>query len=95
MKQEEFDRALGEKRDTAEYRAAYAAAQLAIELGAQVREARLHRGWTQTELARRAGMRPHAVSRLEAGDVVPTLMTLERVAAALEARLSVTVEDAA
>ncbi|NKY84269.1 helix-turn-helix domain-containing protein [Nocardia veterana] len=87
--QKDFDAVLAAKRATPEYRAAYRAAQLAHTLGVQIRAAREARGWSQTELAARAGLRQHAVSRLEAGDVVPTLTTLERIAEALEAELSV------
>lgn len=87
--QKDFDASLADKRATPEYRAAYRAAQLAHKLGAQIRAAREARGWSQTELATRAGLRQHAVSRLEAGDVVPTLTTLERIADALEAELLV------
>jgi HTH-type transcriptional regulator / antitoxin HipB len=87
--QDDFDAALAAKRATPEYRAAYRAAQLAHELGRQIRRAREAHGWSQTELAGRAGLRQHAVSRLEAGDVVPTLTTLERIAEALGTGLSV------
>ncbi|MFE7743402.1 multiprotein-bridging factor 1 family protein [Nocardia sp. NPDC057455] len=87
--QKEFDRRSAEVRATPEYQAAYRAAQLAYELGKKVREAREQRGWTQTELARRAGMKQHAISRFEAGDSVPTLQTLDRIAAALEVHLNI------
>lgn len=87
--QKEFDRRSAEVRATPEYQAAYRAAQIAYELGKKVREAREERGWTQTELAHRAGMKPHAISRFEAGDVVPTLATLDRIAAALDAHLTI------
>lgn len=87
--QKDFDTTLAAKRATPEYQAAMKAYALAHELGRQVRAARETRGWTQTELARRSGLKPHAISRLEAGDVVPTLTTLERVAAALDAELLV------
>jgi ribosome-binding protein aMBF1 (putative translation factor) len=88
-RQEDFDATLAAKRVTPEYRAAYRAVQLAHELGGQIRRAREVHGWSQTELADRAGLRQHAVSRLEAGDVVPTLTTLERIAEALGTGLSV------
>lgn len=88
--QDDFDATLATKRATTEYKAAYRTAQLAHELGRQIRETREARGWSQTELAHRAGLRQHAVSRLESGDVVPTLTTLERIAEALGIGLSVT-----
>jgi HTH-type transcriptional regulator / antitoxin HipB len=68
---------------------AYDAARLAFELGAQTRAQREQRGWSQTELAKRAGMTQSAMARFEAGGTVPTLPVLERIAAALEMRLSV------
>lgn len=87
--QQEFDRRSEEVRATPEYQAAYRAARIAYELGKKVREAREARGWTQAELAERAGMKQHAISRFEAGDVVPTLTTLDRIAAALESHLTI------
>ncbi|KAA2260989.1 helix-turn-helix transcriptional regulator [Solihabitans fulvus] len=68
---------------------AYEAARIAFELGAEVRSLREQRGWSQTELAERAGMTQSAMARFEAGGTVPTLPVLERVAAALDMRLSV------
>jgi ribosome-binding protein aMBF1 (putative translation factor) len=68
---------------------AYDAARLAFELGTEVRALREKRGWSQTQLAERAGMTQSAMARFEAGGTVPTLPILERIAAALEMRLSI------
>ena len=68
---------------------AYDGARLAFTLGAEVRALREQRGWTQTELAERAGMTQSAMARFEAGGTVPTLPVLERIAAALQMRLSI------
>jgi transcriptional regulator with XRE-family HTH domain len=68
---------------------AYDAARIAFELGVAVRGLREERGWSQTELAGRAGMTQSAIARFEAGGTVPTLPVLERIAAALDMRLSV------
>jgi transcriptional regulator with XRE-family HTH domain len=46
-------------------------------------------GLSQTELASRAGMTQPALSRLEAGGVVPTIPLLERISTALDADLIV------
>lgn len=62
---------------------AYDAARLAFTLGARVRELREAHGWSQSELARRAGMSQPAVARFEAGGTVPTLPVLHRLASAL------------
>ena len=69
--------------------AAYEAARLAYELGRTVRELRERAGWSQSELAARAGMTQSAVARFEAGGTVPTLPVLERLASALDAHLAV------
>ena len=71
---------------------AYGAARLAFELGAAVRELRERRGWSQTQLAKAATMTQSAVARFEAGGTVPTLPVLERLATALDVRLSVSFE---
>jgi predicted transcriptional regulator len=54
-----------------------------------VRERRLALGLSQTELARRAAMTQPALSRLEAGGVIPTIPLLERITTALDADLIV------
>lgn len=71
---------------------AYEAARLAFELGAAVRELRLARGWSQSELASAARMTQSAVARFEAGGAVPTLPILGRIARALDADLTVRVD---
>lgn len=68
---------------------AYDAARLAFELGRSVRELRERRGWSQTQLAKASGMTQSAVARFEAGGTVPTLIVLERLAAALDVSLRV------
>jgi ribosome-binding protein aMBF1 (putative translation factor) len=73
---------------------AYDAARLAFELGRSVRELRERRGWSQTQLAKAAGMTQSAVARFEAGGTVPTLSVLERLATALDVRLRVGFEAA-
>jgi transcriptional regulator with XRE-family HTH domain len=70
---------------------AYQATRLAYELGRAVRELRERRVWTQTDLARAAGMTRSAVACFEAGGTVPTLPVLDRLAQALDADLNVSV----
>jgi ribosome-binding protein aMBF1 (putative translation factor) len=69
--------------------AAYEHARLRFELGEAVRRRREELGLTQAELAERAGLKQPAVARFEAGGTMPTIPMLERLAEALEVRLSV------
>jgi HTH-type transcriptional regulator/antitoxin HipB len=69
--------------------AAYEAARLRFELGAAVRSRREELGLTQAELAERAGLKQPAVARFEAGGTMPTIPMLERLAEALDLRLTV------
>ena len=84
-----YDNLVRERRDRPEYREGYAEAQRAFLIGQAVRERRLTLGLSQTELATRAGMTQPALSRLEAGGVIPTIPLLERISAALDADLIV------
>ena len=78
-----------DRRGSEEYRQGYAEARRAFLIGQAVRERRLALGLSQTELAARAGMTQPALSRLEAGGVVPTIPLLERISMALDADLVV------
>ena len=84
-----YDDLARERRDSTEYREGYAEAQRAFLIGQAVRERRLALGLSQTELATRAGMTQPALSRLEAGGVIPTIPLLERISGALDADLIV------
>ncbi len=60
----------------------------AERIGARVRQEREGRGWSLAELARRTGIQPPNLSRLENGKHVPSLDTLQRVADALGVRVA-------
>lgn len=75
-------------------REGYEAERRAYELGQAVKQRRTALGMTQRELGHRARLTQSAVARLEAGDGVPTLRVLERIARALGAELDVTLREA-
>jgi transcriptional regulator with XRE-family HTH domain len=64
-------------------------ARRAYELGARVRALREQRGWSQAELAKRVGISTADMARFEGGGAIPTLPILDRVADALDMRLSI------
>jgi DNA-binding XRE family transcriptional regulator len=68
---------------------------LAIEIGRTVYQRRTELGWSQTELARRAGMTQPAIARLETSLTLPSTRTLLRVATALGQPLHITIGNAA
>ena len=67
----------------------YEATRLALDVGEKVRDARETAGLSQRELAARVGTSQAAVARLEAGGVGATLTTLQKVAAALDLKITV------
>ena len=62
-------------------------AHLAVKLS--LRWARTEAGLTQAQLAKRSGVSQQAIAKLEHPDANPTIETLEKVAAALGARVEI------
>ena len=84
-----YEELAGPRTKSDEYREGYVEAGRAFLIGQAVRERRLVLGLSQVQLAARADMTQPALSRLEAGGVVPTIPLLERISAALDADLIV------
>jgi HTH-type transcriptional regulator/antitoxin HipB len=73
---------------------AYEQARLRFELAEAVRSRREELGWSQRQLAERAGMTQPGVARFEAGGTTPTIPVLERLASALGLQLTVALDPA-
>lgn len=58
--------------------------RLAKHLGSNLSERRRQLGWTQERIAERVGVDAETVSRIERGAHLPSLPTLDRLAAALQ-----------
>ena len=56
---------------------------IAGDIGERIRGWRRERGWTQAQLAKKAGLAPGTVSRLESGEVRPLGRTAHQLAEAL------------
>jgi transcriptional regulator with XRE-family HTH domain len=68
----------------------------AQRIGVAIAAQRKHRAWNQSELARRAGVRPSYIHRLEAGGYLrPSAERLGRIAEALGCRLADLTDTAA
>jgi ribosome-binding protein aMBF1 (putative translation factor) len=70
-------------------RRGYEKAGRSIRLAMEIHDLREKRGLTQKELAERLGTTQSAIARLEAGNIAPSLPTLDKVAAALGVELVV------
>lgn len=82
--------------DDPAYRAEWQRISFAHDVAVKVIEYRVQHKVTQTELARRLGMRQPHVARLEAGDHEPSLTTLQRLSHVLgiEFHIDITPESA-
>lgn len=79
----------GERLAEPAARSSYQRTERAAALGRAVQASRERARLSQRELAERIGTTQSAIARMESGGVLPTIDTLERVAAALGARLEV------
>lgn len=65
-----------------------------VRVGRAIRRARHDHGWTQVELAERAGLSSNYVARLERGELGPSLRVALRICEAVGVGLSDLVEPA-
>lgn len=72
-----------------EFRKAYDALEPKYALIREILDARIKRGITQAQIAKRAGTTQSAIARFESGVGNPTLDFMQRVSAAVGARLEV------
>lgn len=72
----------------------YEKAGRAVRLAFEIRALRERKGLSQRELAELVGTTQSAIARLEAGNVSPSLRTLDKIAAALGAEVSLSIVDA-
>jgi len=63
-----------------------------MEIGNRIRQIRLQRGLSQRKLAQLAGLHHPAVNAVENGRRIPTLITLQKIASALDVSLSDLIE---
>jgi DNA-binding XRE family transcriptional regulator len=78
---------------TAERRRGYDIAGRAIRLALEIRALRESKGLSQRERAELVGTTQSAIARLEGGRISPSLPTLDRIASALGAEVTVTITD--
>ncbi len=93
MTRKASDEVKRERADSPTRRRGYERAGRTIRLAMEIHELREKRGLSQRELAERLGTTQSAVARLEAGNVSPSLPTLDKVAEALAVELVVSFVD--
>ncbi len=71
-------------KDNREYQEALKALEYQFLFGNAILRARLARGWTQKELAKRVGTKQANISRIESGSGNPTLELIQKICKALE-----------
>jgi DNA-binding XRE family transcriptional regulator len=69
--------------------------EVAYKIAQELLRLRKRQGLSQTEVARRAGLKQPAIARLESGAVKPTLDTIQRVAQVLGRQVEVSLARAA
>lgn len=93
MARRSWDEVKAQRGDSPDRRRGYEKAGRAIRLAMEIRALREARGLSQRELAERVGTTQSAIARLEGGNVSPSLLTLDKIAEALQAELSVSLVD--
>jgi predicted transcriptional regulator len=82
-----------DRPDSPARRRGYERAGRAIRIALELRALREKKGLSQRELAEKVGTTQSAIARLEAGNISPSLPTLDKIATALGAEVSLRIVD--
>jgi len=87
----DFDDILKESLKDPEFKKEYDALEVEYSIIAQVIQKRLDRGLSQKQLAEKIGTKQSAISRLEGGNISPSIAFLEKVSKALGGKLQISI----
>lgn len=86
---DDFNRYLKEQMKDSAFKAAWDAGELGHQLQMMVLKARSEQNLTQSELAERTGIRQSNISRIEKGQAMPSISTLNKIAHGLGKQLQI------
>ncbi len=79
-------------KEDPEYQEAEQELKVSLDLADDILRLRMEKGWSQVELAERAGTKQANISRLESGLSNPSINFLQKVAKALDTNISIRFE---
>ena len=88
-KQSDIDRVLKEEMKKPKFAKAWKETELEDQIKRMLLQVRVDGGMTQQELSEKTGIRQSNISRIENGDCVPTLITLDAIARGTGHRLKI------
>lgn len=86
---DDFEKYLAEQLENPEFKQEWDSHELEYQLTIKLMQERSEAGLTQIELAKRSGIRQSNISRIEKGESIPTLSTLNKLAYGLGKRLQI------
>ena len=86
---DDFTRYLNRKLDDPEFKKEWDALETEYQIMHEMMKARIEAGMTQKELSEKTGINQSNLSRIERGTGNPSIATLERIAAALGKKVSI------
>ena len=86
---DDFTRYLNRKLDDPEFKKEWDALETKYQIMHEMMKARIEAGMTQKELSEKTGINQSNLSRIERGTGNPSIATLERIAAALGKKVSI------
>ncbi len=86
---DDFDKYLKEQLKDSAFKKEWDKSEMEYQLMMMVMKARNEQNLTQSELAKRTGIRQSNISRIEKGQVMPSIVTLCKIAQGLGKRLEI------
>ncbi len=86
---DDFDSFLNEQLQDPEFKKEWDASQLEFDITEMIIAARREQNLSQKELAAKSGIRQSNISRIENGQCIPNITTLQRIAAGLGKKVQI------